>query len=112
MYPQSELLFPHHSVGALTGLRDEEWDTLVKRIATLPETHVDSLAFLLLVIRTCDCLKCDMGSYKASLGCTVCAQRAVSGDRDLDGRLAQQFEAARGEIIAYLERREQEERAA
>jgi hypothetical protein len=70
---------------------------------------VDSLAFLLMVIRTCECLKCDMGSYKASLGCTACAQRAIAGSRELDGHLAKQFKATQAEIIAYLENRESEE---
>lgn len=106
MYPDSELLFPHRSARALAGLRDQEWDRLVQRIAGLPEMDQDSLAFSLLVIRMCDCLSCDMGSYKASLGCTACAQRAVAGNRDLDGNLAEAFEAAKAEVIAYLNSRE------
>ena len=109
MYPDSEILFPHRSVADLKNLRNEEWRILVERIARLSETEPDSLAFSLMMIRTCECLKCDMGSYKASLGCTACARRAVAGSRHIDGRLGEQFEAARSEIVAYLNSREVEE---
>jgi hypothetical protein len=106
MCPDSELLFPHRSVRALAGLRDQEWDQLVQRVAGLPEMDQDSLSFSLLVIRMCDCLSCDMGSYKASLGCTACAQRAVAGNRDLDGKLVETLEAAKAKVVAYLNGRE------
>ena len=78
MYPRSELLFPHRCVSALRRLRDRPWQELVERIAKLPETHEDSLAFSLMMIKLCNCLKCDLGSYKASLGCCACAQRAIN----------------------------------
>jgi hypothetical protein len=100
---KSELLFPHQSIAALEGLRSQEWDLLVRRVAALPEMNVDSLAFSLMMVRLCGCTGCNMGSYKASLGCTTCAQRTVSGEGDLEDQLDDLFAAAKAEILAYLE---------
>ncbi len=103
MYPRSEILFPHRSVRALKNLRDGQWRELVERIAALPETHEDSLAFSLLMIRLCDCMNCDLGSYKASLGCATCARRAVSAIKASDTALVRRFEKAKEEILDYLD---------
>jgi len=104
MYPRTEILFPHRSVSALKGLRDGgQWQKLVERVAALPETHEDSLAFCLMMIRLCDCMNCDLGSYKASLGCSTCARRAISAIKGSDAVLMRHFEKAKEEVLAYLE---------
>lgn len=105
MYPQSQLIFPHHCLHHLRGARDEQWDELVTHVQDLPETHLDSLGLVLMIVRICDCASCDMDSYKASLGCTACAQRAVTAERSLDNKLFQAFDAARNEVSAYLNNR-------
>jgi len=109
VYPKSEILFPHRSVQALKGLRGAKWQKLVENIANLPETHPDSLAFSLLMIRICECLNCDLGSYKASLGCTACAKRAISAVKESDAALLKRFEQARKEIEEYLQKIENPE---
>ena len=104
MYPRSEILFPYKSIPTLKNLRDEQWRELVERIAALPETHEDSLAFCLMMIKLCDCLNCDLGSYKASLGCSTCAKRAILAVKNSDATLLKRFEKAREEVLNYLER--------
>jgi len=86
-------------------MRSPRWQELVSRVARLPEDHVDSLALSLLMIRLCNCLKCDLGSYKASLGCCACAQRALSGFKSSDAALLRRFEGSRKRVIDYLESR-------
>ena len=103
MYPESEILFPTRCISQLAGLRSPEWRALIERIAALPETHEDSLAFSLMMIKFNSCLTCDLDSYRASLGCTTCAKRMVSGFKGSDKLLLRKFEEARQEIIAYLE---------
>jgi hypothetical protein len=76
---------------------------LIDRIASLPQTHEDSLAFSLMMIKFNSCLTCDLDSYRASLGCTTCARRMVSGFKGTDKLLLRKFEEARQEVIAYLE---------
>jgi hypothetical protein len=103
MYPRTEILFPHRSISALKGLRDGQWQKLVERVAALPETHEDSLAFSLMMIKLCDCMNCDLGSYKASLGCSTCARRSISAIKGSDAILMRHFEKAKKEVLAYLE---------
>jgi len=103
MYPRTEILFPHRSIWALKGLRGDLWQVLVDRVAVLPETHEDSLAFSLMMIKLCDCVHCDLGSYKASLGCSICARRTISAIKGPDKILMRHFEKAKEEVLAYLE---------
>ncbi len=106
MYPQSEILFPYRSIAALKHLRGEKWQKLVERVAAQPDGTLDTIAFSLMMIRQCDCLNCDMGSYKASLGCTPCAQRTIASVKSDDDALIQAFEKARRDVEAYLKERE------
>lgn len=103
MYPESEILFPPRCILGLKGLRDWQWDELVERVAALPETHEDSLAFCFMMIKLCKCLRCDLGSYRASLGCCTCAQRAIKGFKSSDRALLRYFARSRREVLRYLE---------
>ena len=103
MYPESEILFPTRCISGLRRLRDEEWDELVERVSALPETDEDSLAFCFMMIKLCKCLRCDLGSYRASLGCCTCAQRAIKGFKSSDKALMRYYARARREILRYLE---------
>lgn len=103
MYPESEILFPPRCIPGLEGLRDEQWDELVERVSAVPETHEDSLAFCFMMIKLCKCLRCDLGSYRASLGCCTCAQRAIKGFKSSDRVLLRGFSRARREVQRYLE---------
>jgi len=103
MYPRSEILFPHRCVVALRRLRGPKWRELVDRVGALPETHVDALAFSLMMIELDKCLNCDLGSYKASLGCCACARRAINSFKGTDAQLTKMFEAARSELLRYLD---------
>ncbi len=102
MQSRLEILFPHSRVSGLKRLHDKEWASLVERIAALPETHPDALAFSYMMIKLCDCLNCDLSSYKASLGCSACSQRAIKAIRTDDKVLLKQFEKAKREVLAYL----------
>jgi hypothetical protein len=103
MQSRVEILFPHSRVSGLKRMHDQEWQALVERIAALPETHPDALAFSYMMIKLCDCLNCDLSSYKASLGCSACSQRTIKSVRASDKVLLKQFEKAKQEILAYLD---------
>jgi hypothetical protein len=102
MYPRSEILFPHRSIFGLKNLRDGKWSELVEKVAALPETHEDSLSFCLMMIKLCDCLNCELSSYKASLGCSTCSRRVVAALKSSDVTLLKRFETARQELRSYL----------
>lgn len=98
---KTPFLFPHESVPFLKDMRDESWAELVERITELSETDEESLAFQLMMIRVCGCLRCT--NYKASLGCTVCSQRAVRNSKAPSGALLRWFAKAQEEVQAFLE---------
>ena len=103
MYPDSEILFPTRCICQLANLRGAEWRKLVEYVATLPETHEDSLAFSLMMIKFSSCLTCDLDSYRASLGCVTCAKRMIAGFKGSDKALLRKFDEAKQEVVAYLE---------
>jgi hypothetical protein len=102
MYSRCEILFPHSRVSGLKKLKGEEWQHLAERIALLPETHEDALAFSHMMIKLCDCLNCDLSSYKAALGCSACSQRTINALRDTDQQLLRRFEKSRREVSQHL----------
>jgi hypothetical protein len=65
-----------------------------------------------MMIKLCKCLRCDLGSYRASLGCCTCAQRAVKGFKRSDRALLRYYEKAKREVLEYLESVDAEEKAA
>jgi hypothetical protein len=102
VYFRSEMLFPHESVSALIEMGDGQWQTLVRRVADLPETHEDALSFSLMMIRLCGCLRCNPGSYKASLGCSACGRRIIGMIKETDESLMTHFDKARKDLRRYL----------
>jgi hypothetical protein len=85
MYTDNELLFPHHAIPALRDLRGPQWSALVARVMTLPESHEETLALMLLMIRLNGCMSCETDSFRAMRGCSACAiqtLRRFKGDDD------------------------------
>jgi hypothetical protein len=87
---------------ALKRMRGPDWQELVTRIAELPDTHEDSLAFALMMIKLSGCLNCDLDSYKASLGCCTCAKRAVNAFKGSDKQLLRRYEEAKQQLVEYM----------
>ena len=102
MYSHCEILFPHSKVNGLKGFKGEEWKALVEHVAALPETDADALAFSHMMIKVCDCLNCDLSSYKAALGCAACSQRTINALRDTDKQLIRRYEKSQKVIQEYL----------
>jgi len=108
----SEILFPCKAIPAVANLRGERWQELVAHVMTLPDTHEEKLAFCLMMVKLCECMKCDLGSYKASLGCAACARRAINSAKFTDAGLLRRFDRALAEVREYLKKRESEQQAA
>lgn len=102
MYPKAELLFPPRLMTSLRALRGPDWAALVDRVAKLPETDPDSLAFTLMMIRLDGCVKCHEGSFKYMRGCQLCASQTVTQFKGSDTDLANMYRKARRDIDAYL----------
>jgi hypothetical protein len=102
MYPKAELLFPPRLIPVLRGLRGPDWAALVERVAKLPETDPDSLAFSLMMIRLDGCVKCHEGSFKYMRGCHLCATQTITQFKGSDTDLYHLYLKARRDIDAYL----------
>jgi hypothetical protein len=87
VHAKAELLFPAHLISSLRDLRGEEWQTLVDRVAALPDTHPDSLAFVLMMIELDGCLRCNSNNYKFLRGCFLCATQTVQSFKGSDEEL-------------------------
>lgn len=100
---RTELLFPPRLIPLLRELRGEEWRQLVDRVAPLPETHPDKLAFCLMMIRLNACLNCVSGSYRFMRGCELCSQQTISRFQGTDEQLVELHERAREDLSRYAE---------
>jgi hypothetical protein len=112
MHAGSELLFPPYGIAPLKDLRGPKWRALVKRVAALPETHEDSLAFSLMMIRLDGCLTCETDSYKAMRGCVQCAIQTIRRFKESDEELLSLYEQAQKDVNVYLETVQQKKKAA
>ena len=102
MYPKAELIFPPRLISSLRDLRGPDWAALVERVAKLPETDPESLAFTMMMIRLDGCVKCHEGSFKYMRGCQLCATQTVMQFKGTDADLLELFTKARRDVDAYL----------
>jgi len=98
MYAENDILFPYNAIHTLKNLRGEEWQALVERILILPETHEDTIAFMLMMVRLNGCMSCETDSYRAMRGCSPCAQQVLRRYKGDDTELIESFETARKDV--------------
>lgn len=103
MYTENALFFPRQAISALRGTRGQEFNALIERILTLPETHEETLAFMLLMIQLNGCLSCETDSYRAMRGCTACAQQTLRRYKGSDTELFKAYQKALAEVRAFAE---------
>lgn len=103
VHAKAELLFPAHLIPSLRDLRGEEWRALVDRVAALPETDLDSLAFVLMMIELDGCLRCNSNNYKFLRGCFLCATQTVQSYKGSDSDLLELYNRAKSLLKRHLE---------
>lgn len=103
MYTTNEILFPHHVIPSLRKLRGPKWQALVDRISKLPETHEETLAFMMMMVRLDGCMACETDSYRAMRGCAACALQTLRRYKGEDEELIEQFQAAVEEVQKFAE---------
>jgi hypothetical protein len=103
LHAKAELLFPAHLISSLRELRGEEWQALVDRVSALPETHPDSLAFVLMMVELDGCLKCNSNNYKFLRGCFLCATQTVQSFKGSDQELLDMYERSKQQLNLHLQ---------
>jgi hypothetical protein len=101
LYTNNELLFPHSAIPSLRKLRGPKWRELVERILKLPETHEETLALMLMMIRLNGCMVCETDSYRAMRGCAACAVQTLRRHKGEDDELLELFEQALDDVRAF-----------
>ena len=102
-HTKAELLFPAHLISSLRDLRGPEWQALIDRVAALPETHPDSLAFVLMMIELDGCLRCNSNNYKFLRGCYLCATQTIQSYKGNDSELIRMYERVKTDLTQHLE---------
>lgn len=103
MNNRTEFLFAHWAVPQLKDLRGPRWRVLVERIAALPSTHPDALAFALTMIRLNGCLTCTAQRYRERGGCASCARLVLTTlAKESEASLFTRWRAAQKEIAVSL----------
>jgi hypothetical protein len=95
VYRNYNLLFTPVLISELRNLRNQEWADLIDYLSELPETHPDALAFALMMITLGSCLTCEMDSYRAQRGCSLCARHSIISFKGSDNQLIKRYESAK-----------------
>jgi len=103
MYMKTEIMFPPSAIPALREAAGPEWRGLVDKVTALDETHPESLAFSLMMIRLDGCMECETDSFRAMRGCETCALQTVRRHRRCERELLSQYKTALKEVKDYLE---------
>jgi hypothetical protein len=98
-----ELLFPSGVIPKLRDLRGNLWQRLVDRVTPMKPMNPDRLAFILLMVRLCNCIPCQADSFRAMRGCKQCACQAVNRFRGDDQELMAMYEQARDEVELFFQ---------
>lgn len=101
MYTNNELLFPHSVIPSLRKLRGDKWRDLVDHVVKLPETHEETLAFMLMMIRLNGCMACETDSYRAMRGCAACAIQTLRRYKGDDEELIEFFQQALDDVRIF-----------
>ena len=99
------MLFPSRVIPKLRDLRGKTWNNLIEKLAAKEPLDPDHLAFVLMMIQLGGCSSCHADSYRAMRGCTLCAQQTVRRFRGTDDELLEAFEAAKKEMVLYMDER-------
>lgn len=98
MYTANDILFPYEAIAALKDVRGEAFKALVERVLSQPETHEDTIAFMLMMVRFNGCMACETDSYRAMRGCVACARHMLKRFKGEDSELIEMFERALADV--------------
>lgn len=101
MYTDNALMFPHRAIASLRQSRGPQWRKLVDHVLSLPETHEETLAFMLMMIRLNGCMACETDSYRAMRGCSACAMQTLRRYKGSDDEILAEFNQALDDIRAF-----------
>ena len=105
--PDTDLIFPPRVIPALSNERSSAWKDLVAHAQKSGSDSPEKVAFILMMARLNNCATCNADSYRAIQGCSTCSRQALKRFHGTDEELVRLFDAARCEIIQYVENKVQ-----
>ncbi len=102
MYAKNELMFPHYAIQHTRDGRGADWNALVDHVLSLPETHEEVLAFMLMMIRLNGCMPCETDSYRAMRGCAMCVEQTMRRYKGSDEDLLGKYQQALIDVRSYM----------
>lgn len=99
----TDMLFPPRVIPRLSKLRGEDWDNLIEHLHSMPQSHPETLGFMLMMVRLNGCMTCHADSYRAMRGCTLCAQQSIARFKGADQELLRRWQAAVADIQRWLD---------
>jgi hypothetical protein len=103
--PETDLLFPPHTLPALSDLRGAAWQELVTHVLAAGPDSLEQMAFVLMMARLNNCATCNADSFRAMTGCTTCAKQSLKRFHETDEALVALYHAASAEVEGYLQKR-------
>lgn len=104
MYTANELMFPAYLIPDLAESRGAEWRNLIHHLSALPETDVEVMALMLMMIRMNGCMECETDSFRAMRGCGACALQTLRRYKGSDKDLLNSYNHALQDMKNYMER--------
>ncbi len=101
MYTDNELMFPHHAIPSLRGLRGPQFEALVERVIQHEQLHDETLAFMYMMMRMNGCVSCETDSFRAMRGCIPCAVQTLRRFKGTDEELMANFEQALRDVRQF-----------
>ena len=100
--PDTDLLFPPHTLPALRDLRDSVWHVLITQVIEAGPDSLEQIAFVLMMARMNNCANCNADSYRSMNGCTICSTQTLRRSRETDQALVAAYQATKAEVEQYL----------
>lgn len=78
------IIFTYATIGKLRGLYGVRWNALIDTVLAAPEDHECVVAFIIMMSKLNDCVKCHPHSERIQAGCKQCSIARLARVRDED----------------------------
>jgi hypothetical protein len=102
MITTTTTIYPGYAVNTLYKIGNPSWHKLVNRLASLPPTEPEALAFTLMMRRQCMLRLGGTENSCSEFGCAVCAKEALVNYRGSERDLLDEYYRTLDEVNGFL----------
>jgi hypothetical protein len=93
-----DLIFSPLLITSLVDVRGPAWSNFILSTPSLHQNSLDQVAFILMIARLVNCAKCNMNSFRSSLGCSLCVSQSLKRFHGPDEELLNIFFSSQQEV--------------